>query len=128
MRVASHTTATRRRALNAVRDGATYTAAGREVGATRATVRAWARREGLRSAPPPPSPPSPQPLPDSPLVRSVDALVARLRAMRDAPPLRLSPTPPRVIDRSGCGHYAVGHRRLCTGCRCAVARGEAVLA
>ena len=128
MRIASHTTATRRRALDAVREGATYTAAGLAVGATRATVRAWARREGLHSPPPPPLPVAPQPLPDSPLVRSTDALVARLRAMRDAPPLRLSPPPPRVIDRSGCGHYAVGHRRLCTGCRCAVARGEAVLA
>ena len=60
-------------------------------------------------------------------IGAIEFIHGRLRAMRDAPPLRLSPPPPRVIDRSGCGHYAVGHRRLCTGCRCAVARGEAVI-
>ena len=129
MRIASHATATRRRALDAVRNGATYTAAGREVGATRATVRAWATREGLRSprTPSPQAPPlTPHPLPDSPAARSADALVARLHALRDAPPLRIAPPLP-VIPRSGCDHFRMGHRKLCTRCRCAVQRGEAVL-
>jgi hypothetical protein len=32
-----------------------------------------------------------------------------------------------VIPIAGCDHFRMGHRTLCTGCWCAVQRGEAVL-
>lgn len=131
----SHSTSVRRRALDLIRDGASVTAAAREVDAHRNTVGAWARRAHLPAADarrqprlrPAPERPSPPP-PETTAARTVDEIVARLRAMGAAQPTP-SPAPgPRRIPRSGCEHFRMGHRTLCTACYCAVMRGEAVLA
>lgn len=132
-----HSTTTRRKALALLRAGATRAAAAKATGAGIGTVTAWALRArvpGQRAAPRRRVPLTPEALPPTMAVRLVDSVVARLaeldapsrprRRRKEPPP---PPPPPRVIPRSGCDHFRMGHRTLCTRCFCAVQRGEAVL-
>lgn len=97
---AGYTTADVQRVLSMLRDGVQIAPITAATGIHDNTVRAWAKRAGV------PIPTTRRPKPEAP-----------------PPPAG----EPRRIPFTGCDHFRMGHRTLCTACYCAVQRGEAVL-
>ena len=104
MSAPTYTTTDVARVLTMLRANASVAAVVAATGIHDNTIRAWARRAGVAIYRKPAAPPPP--------AKVYPRYVRR----------------PRVIPREGCGHFAMGHRSVCTACRVDLAEGRAVRA